>query len=176
MNIWLARFRERRGWFLWSLTVLVLDQWTKWLVERHLPHPISREILPGLLHLSHVKNTGAAFGILAEFGALRGPWLLILASIIAMGFVGITLLGTPSQNWKVLLALSSILGGAVGNLLDRLFRGAVTDFVGVYIGSYRWPDFNVADSAISIGIVLLLLDIVLPRRARSESTVLPHQE
>jgi signal peptidase II len=167
----LARFRERKRWLLWSLTVLALDQCTKRVVESQLPYPISLEIIPGFFHLSHVKNTGAAFGLLAEFGAERGPWLLVLTSLLALGFVGTLLARTPQHERRTLFALASILGGAIGNLLDRLFRGAVTDFLGVYIGSYRWPDFNVADSAISVGMVLLLLDSLRVRRDRKEKDV-----
>lgn len=168
MRLILARFRARKRWLLWSLTVLALDQWTKWVVERRLPYPTSLEIVPGFFHLSHVKNTGVAFGLFAEFGADRGPWLLVLASLLALGFVGVLLARTPQHERRTLFALASILGGAIGNLLDRLFRGAVTDFLGVYIGSYRWPDFNVADSAISVGMVLLLLGSLVVRRNPQE--------
>lgn len=160
---------SRLPWLLWSLALLALDQASKWWIEQRFPYPSSHEIVPGLFHLSHVKNTGAAFGFLADFGEARGPWLLIAASALAIGFVVHVFFRVPVSEKRTLFALASILGGAVGNLLDRLFRGAVTDFLGVYLGSYRWPDFNVADSAISVGIVLLLLDGFLPSRRRESA-------
>lgn len=150
---------------LLAFAVLALDQWTKWLVERHLPTPSSREILPGLLHLSHVKNTGVAFGLFADHGAAGAAWLLALLGAAAIAVVVWYFRRTPASDRLLLWALSLVLGGAVGNLLDRVSTGAVTDFVGVYLGSYRWPDFNVADSAISVGLVLLLLDAFRARPA-----------
>jgi signal peptidase II len=148
----------KRRFLLLALAVLALDQWTKWLVESHLPTPSSREIIPGFFHLSHVKNTGVAFGLLADLGEAGAAWLLALLGLAAIAVVIVYFRRTPAHETGLLTALALVLGGAVGNLLDRITNGAVTDFLGVYIGSYRWPDFNVADSAISIGLVLLLLD------------------
>jgi len=148
----------KRRFLLLALTVLALDQWTKWLVESHLPTPSSREIIPGFFHLSHVKNTGVAFGLLAELGDEGAAWVLALLGLVAIAVVAIYFRRTSARETALLTALSLVLGGAVGNLLDRVTAGAVTDFLGVYIGSYRWPDFNVADSAISIGLCLLILD------------------
>lgn len=148
----------KRRFLLLALAVLALDQWTKWLVESHLPTPSSREIIPGLFHLSHVKNTGVAFGLFADLGEAGAAWLLALLGLAAIAVVIVYFRRTPAHEKALLTALALVLGGAVGNLLDRVTNGAVTDFLGVYIGSYRWPDFNVADSAISIGLVLLLLD------------------
>jgi signal peptidase II len=143
---------------LLSLLVLVLDQWTKWLVELHLPYPSSNEVVPGFFHLSHLRNTGVAFGMLDALGPGFSRWGLSFLALGAIGLVVWLFRGAPSEATRLLTALSLVLGGAAGNLLDRVFQGSVTDFLGVYIGSYRWPDFNVADSAISIGLVLLLID------------------
>jgi signal peptidase II len=148
---------------LLALAVLALDQWTKWLVERSLPLPSSREIIPGFFHLSHVENRGVAFGLLAGLGESGAAWLLAGLAAVAIGVVAVYFRRTPADHRALLTALALVLGGAVGNLLDRLVDGAVTDFLGVYLGSYRWPDFNVADSAISIGLVLLVLDSFRPR-------------
>lgn len=153
----------KRRFLLLALAVLALDQWTKWLVESHLPTPSSREIIPGFFHLSHVKNTGVAFGLLADLGEAGAAWLLALFGLAAIVVVIVYFRRTPPREKALLTALALVLGGAVGNLLDRINNGAVTDFLGVYLGSYRWPDFNVADSAISIGLVLLLLDSFRPR-------------
>lgn len=111
-----------------------------------------------MLHLSHLRNSGVAFGLFADQGADGGAWLLAVLGVLAIGVVTLYFRRARADDALLLTALGLVLGGAVGNLLDRLAAGAVTDFVGVYLGSYRWPDFNVADSAISIGLVLLVLD------------------
>lgn len=148
-----------KGWYLLiSLAVLGLDQWTKWLVELHLPEHASHPVLPGIFHLSHVRNTGVAFGMLAAHGASGGMIWLVLLGAVALTVIGVFFWRTPASDRLLLVALALVLGGAVGNLLDRLASGAVTDFLLVYLGSYHWPDFNVADSAISLGLVLLVLD------------------
>jgi signal peptidase II len=155
---------RKQRFLLLSLAVLALDQWTKWLVELHLPFPSSHEVVPGFLHLSHLRNTGVAFGMLDSFGPAFSRWGLSLLAAGALVLVGWLFRGSPPESTLLLSALALVLGGAAGNLLDRVFRGSVTDFLGVYLGSYRWPDFNVADSAISVGLVLLLVDSFRPRR------------
>ena len=149
---------RKSSYLLLALAVLALDQWTKWLIESHLPVQSSHEVIPGLLHISHVRNTGVAFGMFANSGRESGPWVLSLFGLVALGLIAWLFHRTPHKDRGLLAALAMVLGGAVGNLFDRISSGAVTDFIAVYIGSYRWPDFNVADSAISIGLVLILLD------------------
>jgi signal peptidase II len=149
---------RRSPYLLVTLAVLALDQWTKWLVESHLPEQSSHEVIPGLLHISHVRNTGVAFGMFANGGRDGSPWLLSLFGLVALGLIGFLFLRTPDKDRGLLFALAMVMGGAVGNLFDRIASGAVTDFIAVYIGSYRWPDFNVADSAISVGLVFILID------------------
>jgi signal peptidase II len=153
-----ALFSVKRRFLLLSLAVLALDQWTKWLVETRIELHRSIEIVPGLFHLSHVRNTGVAFGLFAAQGEAASTWALVLAVSAVLAGVLWYFWRTPSTDRLLLAALALVLGGAVGNLIDRATTGAVTDFLAVYIGEYRWPDFNVADSAISIGITLLLLD------------------
>jgi signal peptidase II len=147
----------KRGYLLVSAVVLALDQWTKWLVETRVPLHSSREILPGV-HLSHVRNRGVAFGLFDSGGEAAATVALALFGIAALALVAYYFVRSAPSQRRLLWALSLVLGGAVGNLIDRIASGAVTDFVGVYLGSYRWPDFNVADSAISIGLVLLIVD------------------
>ncbi len=149
---------QKGRFLLLSLAVLALDQWTKWLVETRIPLHESHPVVPGFLHLSHVRNTGVAFGLFAAQGNPILSWRLSVASLAALLFVGWYFWRTPSHSRLLLVSLAMVLGGAVGNLVDRVSTGAVTDFIGVYIGSYRWPDFNVADSAISVGLCLLVLD------------------
>ncbi|HEX6199084.1 MAG TPA: signal peptidase II [Thermoanaerobaculia bacterium] len=141
-----------------SLAILVLDQWTKWLVEVHLPHSASHPVLPGFLNLTHVKNTGVAFGLFASHGADGGAWLLVVMGIVALAAVFLYFRLAPARNRLLLYSLALIVGGALGNLIDRLASGAVTDFLDVYVGTYHWPAFNVADSAITVGIGLMILD------------------
>ncbi len=145
-------------YLLIALAVLALDQWTKWLIESHLPEQSSHEVIPDLLHISHVRNTGVAFGMFANGGRDGSSWVLSLFGLVALGLIAALFARTSVKERGLLAALAMVMGGAVGNLLDRISSGAVTDFIAVYIGSYSWPDFNVADSAISIGLVLILID------------------
>ncbi|MBP9146141.1 MAG: signal peptidase II [Thermoanaerobaculia bacterium] len=149
---------RKSPYLLIGLAVLALDQWTKWLIEAHLPEQTSHEVIPGLLHISHVRNTGVAFGMFARDGRDGSSWVLSLFGLVALGLIAFLFHRTPAKDRGLLAALSLVLGGAIGNLFDRISSGAVTDFIAVYIGSYRWPDFNVADSAISVGLVVILLD------------------
>jgi signal peptidase II len=102
--------------------------------------------------------------MLDSFGPEFSRWGLSLLALGALALIAWLFRTTPPESTLLLFALSLVLGGATGNLLDRIFRGAVTDFLGVFLGSYRWPDFNLADSAISVGLVLLLFDSFRPRR------------
>jgi signal peptidase II len=145
-----------------SLAVLVLDQWTKWLVEVHLPEHSAQPVIPGFLNLTHVRNTGVAFGLFASEGASTG-WFLTLLGLGALAAVTVYFWFAPTRDRSLLVALALVVGGAVGNLIDRVASGAVTDFIDVYVGSHHWPSFNVADSAISIGIVLMAIDSFRPR-------------
>ena len=147
------------------MAVIVLDQVTKALVRHHMRLYQTHEIIPGLVSLVHGRNVGMAFGVFSAGG------LPAQAAVLAV-LSGIVLL-LVLAHWRRLaegpvalrLALALIAGGAIGNLVDRVRLGYVTDFVHVYWRSHEWPDFNVADSAISIGIVLLLFDAVRPRRS-----------
>jgi signal peptidase II len=159
-------------WLLVSLAVLVADQWTKWLVEIHLPRGTSRPVIDGFFDLVHVRNSGVAFGLLAEQGAARA-WLLALLGLVALSAVAVYFWMTPRGDRLLLAALSLVAGGAVGNLIDRLAAGGVTDFLDVYVGGYHWPAFNVADSAITVGIALMIYDAVVPSRRRRHAPAAP---
>jgi signal peptidase II len=148
----------KASYLLVSLAVLALDQWSKWMIEVHLPDHTSEPLIPGLLSLTHVRNTGVAFGLFAAGGAGGAAWLLTLLGLAALAAVGTYFWFAPRDNRLLLFALALIVGGAVGNLLDRVVSGAVTDFIDVFLGAHHWPSFNVADSAISIGIVTLAID------------------
>jgi signal peptidase II len=159
-----AALSGKARYLLVSLAVLALDQWTKWLVELHLPWHAAVPLVPDFLSLTHVRNTGVAFGLFAAGGAGGGGWLLTLLGLAALAAVGTYFVLAPRTGRLLLVALALIVGGAVGNLLDRAVSGAVTDFIDVYVGTHHWPAFNVADSAISIGIALLAFDSFRSRR------------
>lgn len=150
-------------YLLVSLFVVAFDQWSKWLVEEHLPPHLPKTIIPGFLNFTHVKNTGVAFGLFAAQGDLVGTAVLTALGLAALAIVGWYFWKTSHSDRLLLLSLGLILGGAIGNLIDRVATGAVTDFVDAYVGTYHWHTFNVADSAITIGIVLMAIDILLAR-------------
>ena len=156
------RLRIKSRYLLISLAVLVLDQWTKWLVELHLADHTSLEVLPGLLNLTHVRNTGVAFGLFSAHGSATGTLILTLLGMGALAFVVYYFWIVALADRMLLVALALVAGGAVGNLLDRIARGAVTDFVDFYYGTYHWHTFNVADTAISVGIGLMILGSFQP--------------
>lgn len=147
---------------LMGAAVLLLDQLTKYAVKASLaPYEII-EVVPGFFNLVHYMNTGAAFGILNRSGS-AGKFLLIGISIAAL--VVIATIVRRSRERLYTLALSLIAGGAAGNLVDRVRQGSVVDFLEFYIGSYRWPAFNVADTAISVGVGLALLSLFVSRKS-----------
>jgi len=147
--------------FLLALFVFLLDQLTKHLVAAHVALNIGWvDVIPGFFAITHVQNRGAAFSLFADGTSSWKLALLICFSLIAM--VGITwFLWKGSHAFATTgIALALILGGAVGNLWDRLLHGRVTDFLHVYLSDYSWPDFNVADSAIVIGAFLLIVEVL----------------
>ena len=152
-----------------SAVVIVLDQFSKWLVAGHVALHQNVAVIPGVFWISHVENEGAAFGLFADSAfRWRGAGLIIF-SLIAMGVVVSLLWKSERQRLATRLALLLILGGATGNLWDRLVHGHVVDFFEVHIGSYHWPDFNVADSAIVIGALLILAEILFEREPAKET-------
>lgn len=128
------------------ISVIALDQVTKRLIISGLSLSDSIEVLP-FLHIVNVRNTGAAFGSLKGMGS----WFFIAVALVAIAFV-VSLLVRRTYNT---FGLALILGGAIGNLIDRALYGKVVDFIDVSIGSFHWPAFNVADSALTIGIILI---------------------
>jgi signal peptidase II len=155
-------------YLLVSLAVVVLDQWTKWLVEVHLAHHAAQPIVPGFLNLTHVRNTGVAFGLFASHG-MSASWLLTGLGLLALSAVSLYFGYASPRDRGLLLALALVVGGAIGNLIDRIASGAVTDFIDVYVGIHHWPSFNAADAAISIGIALMAIDSLWSRRSAHPS-------
>ena len=146
-----------------SAAVVVLDFATKALVEARIPLHHAVPVVDGLFSLVHVRNTGAAFSLLAEApAALRVP-LFVAIAVAAVAAVLALLRKLDDRQRLLTAALALVLGGAIGNLVDRLRYGAVVDFLLVYWRDWHWPAFNVADSAISIGVVVLLWTMTFGR-------------
>ena len=164
--------------FVVALLVVVADRLSKLAIERSMTSFEMIPVIPGWLRIIHTENPGAAFGMLAE----GNPWLrssiLIGVSALVMVFVASALWSRKSSFLGPLprLGLSFILGGAAGNLYDRALRGTVTDFLEVYHGNWSFPAFNVADSAITVGAALVLLDLLLIHRKQApQETRLVHK-
>jgi len=147
-------------YLLLMAAIVLLDQGTKELVARSLDLHEYVPIVDGLLSLSHVRNRGAAFGLLSDWDVPYQSVLLAVLSLCALVAIAFYFLRLPATARLPRLALALVLGGAVGNLIDRARLGYVVDFVHVYWRRYQWPDFNVADSAITVGVALLVLDIL----------------
>ena len=152
-----------------AVAVIGVDRMTKlWTVDA-LARGDAIHILPGFFSIVHVRNPGAAFGILA---AAVSPWreiLLIAVSGIAVAIFAFMLVRMPREAVWERGAAAAVIGGALGNLYDRLVYGEVVDFLDVYIGSWHWPAFNVADMAITLGIAVLVLTAFRDGGAEGES-------
>jgi signal peptidase II len=156
-----------------ALAAIALDRITKNLIEHLLPTGNAITVIPGFFQITHVHNRGAAFGLFSESTSEWRSVLLIGFSTLALAVIAYLLWKSDHALPTTAYGLSLILGGAMGNLWDRMVHGQVTDFLHFYIGSYIWPDFNVADSCIVVGAVMLMIEIVFakpPARDRSGST------
>ena len=159
--------RGRAPYLLIVVCVVLLDQLTKRAVQRSIGLHESRPVIDGLLSLTHGRNPGIAFGVLSE-GRLpfQAMALTVLGLVAVVALSAYAMRVPPDQKLK-LTALSLVVGGAIGNLIDRIRYGSVVDFIHVYWRTHQWPDFNVADSAISVAVVLLLVEgLVSPRDRR----------
>lgn len=144
----------------WLVPIIVLDQLTKIIVDRTMPLHHSIPIIDGFFSLTYVRNTGAAFGIFAgSHEVFRLPFL-IGVSILAIGFILVMLKRLRDDATGLLTALTFILAGAIGNLIDRVFHGEVIDFLDVYYSTYHWPAFNLADSFITVGVTITLVYLI----------------
>jgi signal peptidase II len=151
----------RASHFLLSLFVVLLDRWTKRLVAARIGMYDHIQIIPGFFRITHTENTGAAFSLFADSPSHWKTAMLISFSVVAMIVVSILLWKQSRPFTMTGIALSLILGGAVGNLWDRVASGRVVDFLDLFYKSYHWPVFNLADSAIVAGASLLVLEIIL---------------
>ena len=149
--------------------VIALDQITKSAIATRFFMHESYPVINGLFNLVYVMNPGAAFGFLANASETFRYIFFTGITIVALVLILYYLLKSKSQSLIIVCALTLIFAGAVGNLIDRLRFGSVVDFLDVYIGSAHWPAFNVADSAISIGAVLMILNMIANRKKENAS-------
>ena len=163
--------RSRRFELIVTVVVVILDQLTKAMIRPSLALHQSREVIPGFLDLTRVHNTGAAFGMLnaAEF-----PFKTVVLSIVAavaLGGVAWYAATVPLTDRLARLGIAGVLGGAIGNLLDRARSGYVLDFVDAYWGDWHFWAFNVADAAITVGVIFMILDILGVGKRRASNPV-----
>ena len=151
--------------------ILLCDRMTKSLVAQKNALSDSVDVIPGVFRLTHVQNQGAAFGLFAEYPSEWKVAMLILFSIAALAVVSALLWKNGNALNTTAIALSLVFGGALGNLWDRVVSGRVIDFLDFYLGSHHWPAFNIADSAIVLGALLLLSEIFLaPQEEKAVSS------
>jgi signal peptidase II len=141
--------------------IVTLDRMTKWLVAQRITLHDSVDVIPGVFRLTHVQNQGAAFGLFSDSQSEWKVAMLILFSVAALAVVTALLWRNGNALNATAIALSLVFGGALGNLWDRVANGRVIDFLDFYVGSHHWPAFNIADSAIVVGALLLLSEIFL---------------
>jgi len=156
---------------LWpALAVLLLDQITKHTIASRFPLHDSQPLISGFFNLVHVRNRGMAFGIMNRPGADWGFYILLGATLGAVALLLFWFYRLKSEDRGMVLPLSLILGGATGNLLDRVRMGEVIDFLDFHIGPYHWPAFNVADSAITVGTLWLAVILLFHSSPKEKKT------
>ena len=157
---------------LLSVAIVMIDQATKLSIMQSMRLDESIPIVPNLFSLTYIRNPGAAFGLLAGSSNAFRMVFFGVTSLFALALLGTILFRLPEKDWMGQLSIAGILGGAIGNLIDRLRYGEVIDFLDVYVDSYHWPAFNVADSAISVGVVFLIIHFAFEKK---KVPLLPHE-
>jgi signal peptidase II len=153
--------------YLWiTFVVIVLDQISKHLAEYYLAYHVPVPVMPSF-NLTLSYNTGAAFSFLSEAGGWQ-RWFFIVLALIVSGVILAWLRKLPAQDKWVAVALALVLGGALGNVIDRMLIGKVIDFIQVYYQQWSFPIFNIADSAITIGVAILLIDAFFGANKKTE--------
>jgi signal peptidase II len=150
-----------------SVIVLILDQATKIFIDRTMDLHSTITVVENFFNITYIRNKGAAFGFLAE-SSFRLPFFILISIIAVVVIIGIFRKLRPEQKLTA-ISLSLIFAGALGNLIDRIRLGEVIDFIYVHWYEHYWPAFNVADSAICVGVFLLALDMLLDERSRKSA-------
>jgi signal peptidase II len=161
---------KRLTWLWLTVPVMALDQATKFVVEHHTAEESVRTVIPGFFDLVHRHNRGVAFSMFADADS---PWLrplLIGFAAVVMAMLVWLLATDRAGGRRARAGLTLILGGAAGNLIDRLLHGSVIDFLDFYVGSYHYPAFNVADSCIVVGAGLVILELLTEKKAEHAKT------
>ena len=154
----------RVRWLWLTLVVVVLDRGTKAWFETQTVEGWRHQVAANFIYLVHSQNPGVAFGVLADSASIWTRAGLIAGSVVVISILAWMLVASRSGGALSASGLALLLGGATGNVTDRIMHGGVTDFFEVWLGSYRWPAFNVADSAIAIGAALLIIDVLFGSR------------
>ena len=162
---------SRLRWLWLTLAVVLLDRASKAWFEARTVEGWRHEIIHHFIYLVHSRNPGIAFGVLADSASLLTRVILIAGTLVVMGVLAWLLVAGKTAGAMGNASLALLLGGAAGNVADRIFHGAVTDFFEIWFGTYHYPAFNVADSAITIGAVLLLLDVLFGRQQETAQQV-----
>ncbi len=143
--------------------IILLDQFTKGLILRYLPFNNSIPVIKGFFNITHIRNPGGAFGLMANLSPILRSIVFLFISSLAVGLIFYFYQKTPAKYSWLAAAFALIFGGAIGNLIDRIRLGMVIDFLDFYVGGLHWPAFNIADSAISIGIGIFLYHLMLKK-------------
>jgi signal peptidase II len=159
---------KRKYWILliFCFGILLSDQVTKFMVVQKFPLYQRVEVIQGFFNFTHVRNTGGAFGIFGGEKGGIGSILFVVVSLIAVGAIVFFFIKIKENEKTLTLSFSLILSGAIGNLIDRLRYGEVVDFLDFHLSTYHWPAFNIADSAICIGIGLMALEVLIRDRKK----------
>src|SRR6478752_6200942 len=144
--------------------IVFFDQLSKQQIMQTMRLHESIPVIPNLFSLTYIRNPGAAFGLLAGSSDAFRMVFFGVTSLFALALLGTILYRLPERDWVGQLSIAGILGGAIGNLIDRLRYGEVIDFLDVYVDTYHWPAFNVADSAISVGVVFLIIHFAFEKK------------
>jgi signal peptidase II len=155
-------------YFIISIIVVIFDQASKYWAYTRLRTGTEIDVIDGLFKFSYAENPGIAFGMFSESSGALKVWILAAISLLAIALVVYFALKSPPDKRLAVIALMLVLGGIIGNLIDRMWLGAVVDFIELYVGEYHWPTFNIADAAICIGAVLLSIDILNEPKSTTE--------
>ncbi len=161
------KFPTRLRWVWLSLVVVFLDRASKAWIETQTSETWRHEVIRNFVYLVHSRNPGIAFSLFANSNSPLLRVLLIVGALLIIGVIAWLLVVSKNLGALNAAGLALLLGGATGNLTDRILHGAVTDFLEVFLGTYRWPAFNVADSAITVGAILLIFDVLFSRQRRN---------
>jgi len=155
-----VRLKDKKFYLFLMPLIIIVDQASKWLVTKSLPLEGTRDVINGFFRLWHVRNSGAVWGFFSGHDGGWVPKLITALAIAALLVVMFFFLRAGHQERLELFAYAFILGGALGNIIDRLRLGYVVDFLDVYVRAWHWPTFNVADSCITIGVLLLAFSLL----------------